>query len=225
VGQKVHPIGFRLGIVKDWKSVWFTEKKNFAKYLHEDLEIRKHIKKRLSFAGISSVQFERAGDKLRVKIFASRPGVVIGRKGAEVDKLKVAIQKIANCPVLVDINEVKKPDVDAQLVAEAVAMQLEKRSSFRRVMKKTLTSAMAGGAGGIKIAASGRLGGAEMARREGYKEGKIPLHTLRADIDYGFAEAATTYGIIGVKVWIYKGEILGKATQQLATNAKVLKEK
>ena len=208
MGQKTHPIGFRLGVVKGWQSLWYAHKKDFAKNLHEDINIRKHVKKKLSFAGISSVEFERAGEKLRVKIFASRPGVVIGRKGAEVDKLRAEIEKMAKCQVLVDINEIKKPDANAQLVAESVALQLEKRASFRRAMKKAVSSAMSAGAEGIKIATSGRLGGAEMARREGYKEGKIPLHTLRADIDYGFAEAATTYGIIGVKVWIYKGEIL-----------------
>ncbi len=215
MGQKTHPIGFRLGIVKGWQSTWFVSKNEFAKCLHQDLNIRKFIKKRLAFAGISSVKFERAGEKLRVKISASRPGVVIGRKGVEVDKLRADIEKMAKCQVFVDINEVKKPEVDAQLVAEGVALQLEKRASFRRAMKKAIQGALAGGALGIKMETSGRLGGAEMSRREGYKEGKIPLHTLRADIDYGFAQAYTTYGVIGVKVWIYKGEILKKATQKI----------
>ncbi|OED34184.1 30S ribosomal protein S3 [PVC group bacterium (ex Bugula neritina AB1)] len=208
MGQKTHPVGFRLGIFKTWQSRWFAQKKEYAKYLHQDLNLRQFIKKRLSFAGISSVKFERAGEKLTVKINASRPGVVIGRKGVEVDNLKVQIEKMTKCRVVIDINEVRNPEKDAQLVAESIALQFEKRASFRRVMKKAISSALAAGVEGIKLEVSGRLGGAEMARREGYKEGKIPLHTLRADIDYGFAQAYTTYGVIGVKVWIYKGEIL-----------------
>lgn len=212
MGQKVNPIGLRVGIIKDWQSRWFANKKDFVKNLHSDLEIRKYIKKKLSFAGISKVEFERAGEKVRVKIFAARPGLIIGRKGSEVDKLKEELLAFTTGNVFIDIHEVKNPEVDAQLVSMMVATQLEKRASFRRVMKKAVMGCISNGGLGIKIACAGRLGGAEMARTEGYKEGNVPLHTLRADIDYGFAEALTTFGIIGVKVWIYKGDIIkGKA--------------
>ncbi|MBU0650526.1 30S ribosomal protein S3 [bacterium] len=209
MGQKVNPIGLRVGVIKDWQSRWYANKKDFVDFLHKDLKMRKYIKKKLAFAGISKVEFERAGEKTRVKIYAARPGLIIGRKGSEVDKLKDEMFQITKGPVLIDIHEVKKTELDAQLVSDMVASQLEKRASFRRVMKKAVTNCLNNGGLGIKISCSGRLGGAEMARREGYKEGKVPLHTLRADIDYGFSEANTTYGIIGVKVWIFKGEILG----------------
>jgi small subunit ribosomal protein S3 len=208
VGQKVHPLGLRLGIIKTWKSSWFAGKKDYIEYLHADLKMRDYIKKKLSFAGISDVRFERRGDKVKVLIHAARPGLIIGRKGSEVDKLKDELREITNSEVFVDIHEVKVQELDAQLVSAFVAMQLEKRASFRRVMKKAVTSARSAGALGVKIACAGRLGGAEMARTEGYHEGKVPLHTLRADIDYGFSEANTTYGVIGVKVWIFKGEII-----------------
>lgn len=210
MGQKVHPYGFRLGIIKDWKSQWFADKKTFPEYLLEDVKIRKFIKKALAQAAISNIEIERASTRLRVRIFSARPGVIIGRRGAEIDRLKEEIQTITHKEVLIDISEIKNPVIESQLVAENIAFQLEKRIPFRRAMKKAVQSAMNGGAQGIKIKCSGRLGGAEIARCESYKEGKVPLHTLRADIDYGFAEAFTTYGLIGVKVWIYKGEIIQK---------------
>jgi small subunit ribosomal protein S3 len=210
MGQKVHPYGLRLGIVKNWKSQWFADKKNYTDLLHEDFKIRKYIKKMLSQAAVSDITIERAANRLRVKIHSARPGVIIGRRGAEIDKLKEELHSITQKEVFIDIAEVKNPNTSAQLVSENIAFQIEKRIPFRRAMKKAVQTAMSSGAGGIKIMCSGRLGGAEIARREGYKEGKVPLHTLRADIDYGFAEALTTYGLIGVKVWIYKGEIINK---------------
>lgn len=209
MGQKVHPIGFRLGIVKSWDSRWFA-KKEYASLIHEDLKIRKFVKKKLFHAGISKVEIERTGNKLRVNIHSARPGLVIGKKGAEIDALKKEINNLTNKEVYVNINEIRKAEIDAQLVAENVALQLERRIAHRRAMKKAVTSAMKLGAQGVKIFCAGRLGGHEMARREWYREGRVPLHTLRADIDYGFTEAKTTYGIIGVKVWIFKGEILEK---------------
>ncbi len=212
MGQKVHPYGFRLGIVKGWKSQWFADKKTYADLLHEDFKIRKYIKKTLAQAAVANITIERAANRLRIKIHSARPGVIIGRRGAEIDKLKEELQGITQKEIFIDIAEVKNPNISSQLVAENIAFQIEKRIPFRRAMKKAVQTAMQSGAGGIKIACSGRLGGAEIARREGYKEGKVPLHTLRADIDYGFAEALTTYGLIGVKVWIYKGEIIHKKT-------------
>jgi len=212
LGQKVNPIGFRLGIVRSWDSHWFA-KRNYAQLLHEDLEIRKYIEQQLSHTGISKVEIERVADKVRVNIYTARPGIIIGKKGLEVDKLKKDLQQKINKQVFINIIEVRKAELDAKLVAEGIAMQLEKRVSFRRAMKKTVTTAMRMGAGGIKVACSGRLAGAEIARREWYREGRVPLHTLRAIIDYGTAEAKTTYGLIGVKVWIFKGEILGKKAQ------------
>jgi len=205
MGQKVNPIGFRVGYNKDWASRWFA-KKEYADFLHEDIKIRKFIKKKLRVAGVSSVEIERASDRARVKIHTARPGIIIGRGGSEIDKLRDELQQMTGKEIYVDIVEIKKPQTDAQLVAENIAQQLEKRVSFRRAMKKAISSCMMSGAGGIKVLVSGRLGGAEMARKQGYREGKIPLHTLRADIDYGFTESQTTYGIIGVKVWVYKGE-------------------
>jgi len=207
LGQKVHPTGFRLGINKTWDSKWYA-KKDYAKFLHEDLQIRKFVRSRLERAGVSKIEIERASDNLRVNIYSSRPGIVIGKKGSEIDRLKDELKKIINKNVTINTFEIKKAEIDARLVAENVALQLERRIAFRRAMKKNVASALRFGAQGIKITCSGRLGGAEIARTEWFREGRVPLHTLRADVDYGVAEARTTYGIIGVKVWIYKGEIL-----------------
>ncbi len=209
MGQKVNPIGLRLGIVKTWESRWYAGK-NYADYIIEDYNIRKFIKKKLYHAGISRVEIERSSKRVRLRIYTSRPGIVIGKKGAEILNLKQDLEKIVSNEVLIDIQEVRKPEIDAQLVAENVALQIERRVAFRRAMKRSVSSAMRFGAKGVKIICAGRLGGAEMARTEWYKEGRIPLHTLRADIDYGFVEANTTYGIIGVKVFIFQGEILKK---------------
>ncbi len=209
MGQKVNPIGLRLGIVKTWESRWYAGK-NYADYILEDYKIRKFLKKRLYHAGISRVEIERSSKRVRLRVFTSRPGIVIGKKGAEIALLKKELEKIVSHEVIIDIQEVRKPELDAQLVAENIALQIERRVAFRRAMKRGISSAMRFGAEGIKIICSGRLGGAEMARTEQYREGRIPLHTLRADIDYGFVEANTTYGIIGIKVFIFKGEILKK---------------
>ncbi|MFC1591517.1 30S ribosomal protein S3 [Thermodesulfobacteriota bacterium] len=209
MGQKVHPIGFRLGVIKTWKSRWYAGK-DFGSLLHEDIKIKKFVKDRLFQAGVSNIEIERAANKLRVNIAAARPGIIIGKKGSEIEKLKSEIQKLTEREVFINITEVPRPEVDAQLVAENVCQQLLKRVAFRRAMKRTVSSAMKFGAKGIKISCAGRLGGAEMARREWYREGRVPLQTLRADIDYGFSEAKTTYGIIGVKVWIFKGITLAK---------------
>ena len=213
MGQKVHPIGFRLGIIRTWESNWYAEK-DYAQLLHEDLKLRNYLKERLHHAGISKVEIERAAGKAKINIFAARPGIIIGKKGSEVEALKKELAKLTDKEVFINIQEVRKPEIDAQLVAENVALQLVRRVAFRRAMKKAVTQCMKFGAQGIKIECSGRLGGAEMSRREWYREGRVPLHTLRADIDYGFAEAKTTYGIIGVKVHIFKGEILGSKDQQ-----------
>lgn len=207
MGQKVNPIGLRLGIVKTWDSRWYAER-NYAKFLQEDIKIRRFIKEKLYHAGISKVEIERTANRAKITIRAARPGIIIGQKGAEIEKLQKEIQKMAQREISINIQEVRRVELDAQLVAENVALQLERRIAFRRAMKKGVTSSMKFGAQGIKIACSGRLGGAEIARSEWYREGRVPLHTLRADIDYGFAEARTTYGTIGVKVWIYKGEVL-----------------
>ena len=209
MGQKAHPYGLRLGYIKPWKARWFAGK-NFSTNLHEDLKIRKFLKKKLGFAGISNIEIERSSGRVRVRIFTARPGVIIGRRGQEIDKVKEDLAALTQSELFVDIKEVKSPQTDAQLVAENVTLQLEKRIGFRRAMKKAVQMAMTKGALGIKILAKGRLGGAEIARDEKYREGKVPLSTFRADIDYGFAEAFTTYGTIGVKVWIYKGDILVK---------------
>lgn len=209
MGQKVHPIGFRLGVIKTWNSRWFAEK-DFGKLLLEDIKIKDFIKKRLALAGISNVEIERAANKLRVNIWAARPGIIIGKKGSEIEKLKAEVQKLTDHEVFITISEVQRPELDAQLVAENICQQLLKRVAFRRAMKRSVSSAIKFGAKGIKISCSGRLGGAEMARYEWYREGRVPLQTLRADIDYGFSEACTTYGVIGVKVWIFKGETLTK---------------
>jgi small subunit ribosomal protein S3 len=209
LGQKVNPIGLRLGIVKTWESRWYAGK-NYADYILEDYKIRKFVKNKLHHAGISKIEIERSSKHIKLRVFTSRPGIVIGKKGAEISQLKKEIEKKVSQEVMIDIQEVRKPEVDAQLVAENVALQIERRVAFRRAMKRGVSSAMRFGAMGVKIICSGRLGGAEMARTEWYKEGRIPLHTLRADIDYGFIEARTTYGIIGVKVFVFKGEILKK---------------
>jgi small subunit ribosomal protein S3 len=206
MGQKTNPIGFRVGVTKDWRSKWFAEKKEFGKLLTEDRQIREILKKKLETASVPKILIERAATRCRITIFTARPGVVIGRKGAEIDKLKEELSKMTGKEVYVDIQEVKQPETDAQLVAENVALQLERRVSFRRAMKKAVQTAMDFGAEGIKIRCGGRLGGAELARVEMYHEGRVPLHTLRANIDYGFAEAKTVYGTLGVKCWICKGE-------------------
>jgi small subunit ribosomal protein S3 len=205
VGQKVHPYGFRLGFNKTWRSRWYAEKK-YAELLHEDLKLRRDLKQRLGHAGVSAIEIERAANKLKVNILTSRPGIIIGRKGVEVDRLKDEIRKKTHRDVFINILEVDKPEIDAQLVGESIAMQLVKRVAFRRARRKAVESAQRFGAKGIKVQVSGRLGGHEIARTEWYLEGQLPLHTLRSDVDYGFAEARTTYGIIGIKVWIYRGE-------------------
>ncbi|MBO7709335.1 MAG: 30S ribosomal protein S3 [Lachnospiraceae bacterium] len=207
MGQKVNPHGLRVGIIKDWDSRWYADA-DFAAYLKEDADIRRFLKKRLSGASVSDIEIERASDRVKVIVHTAKPGVVIGKGGAEIEKVKKELEKLTGRKVLVDIKEVKRPDTDAQLVAENIAQQLENRVSFRRAMKSTMGRTMKAGAKGIKTAVSGRLGGADIARSEFYSEGTIPLQTLRADIDYGFAEADTTYGKVGVKVWIYKGEVL-----------------
>ena len=207
MGQKVHPIGFRLGVIKTWDSKWYAEA-DYAKYLHEDIAIRKFLKKRLYNSGVSKIEIERAANKAKINIHTARPGLIIGKKGSEVETIKKELSSLTSKEIFINIHEVRKPELDAQLVAENVALQLERRIAFRRAMKKSVTSALKFGAKGIRITCSGRLGGAEMSRTEWYREGRVPLHTLRADIDYGFAEAMTTYGLIGIKVLIFKGEIL-----------------
>ncbi len=217
MGQKVNPKGMRLGIVKTWNSRWYAGK-NYAAYVFEDHKLRTFLKKKLMHAGISKIDIERSSKRIKLKIYAARPGIIIGKKGSEIDALKKEIEKMVTHEVLVDIQEVRKPEIDAQLVAENVANQLIRRIAFRRAMKRAVIAAMRFGAGGVKIICSGRLGGAEMARTEWYKEGRIPLHTLRADIDYGVTSAKTTYGLIGIKVYIFKGEIL--QDEQLAGETK-----
>jgi small subunit ribosomal protein S3 len=207
LGQKVNPIGFRVGGIKTWRSQWFSER-NYSELIHEDIKIRKYLKKKLYHAGVSRVEIERAANKAKVNIYAARPGIIIGKKGSEIEKLRKDLEKVSQSEIIINILEVRKPEVDAQLVAENVALQLERRIAFRRAMKKCVTSSLKFGAKGIRINCAGRLGGAEMARSEWYREGRVPLHTLRADIDWGFAEANTAYGIIGVKVWMFHGEVL-----------------
>jgi len=213
VGQKTHPYGFRLSYNKTWHSRWFAES-DYAKILHQDLDLRKRLKKRLSHAGVSEIDIERAADRLRVTIYTSRPGIIIGRKGAEVDKLRDDLRKLTGREVHINIQEIQRPELDAQLVAEQIGGQLLRRIAFRRAMKKAMESSFRFGAKGVKIMISGRLGGAEIARREWYQDGRLPLHTLKADIDYGFAEARTSYGVIGVKVWVYKGDLLKEKTRR-----------
>jgi len=220
LGQKTHPIGIRLGIVKTWDSRWYL-KKGYSDQLLQDIEIRKDIKAKLYHAGVSRIEIERAGQKIRVIIHTARPGIIIGKKGSEVEKLRKDIELVSGRQVSVDIKEIRKPEIDAQLVAENIALQLEKRIAFRRAMKKSVASALRFGAQGIKITCSGRLAGAEIARTEWYREGRVPLHTFRADINYGFAQAKTTFGIIGVKVWVYHGDILPEATKPVAQAAAI----
>lgn len=206
MGQKVHPYGLRVGYIYDWKSRWFSKKQDFAKTLLEDIKIRKYIKKALASAAVAKIEIERASNRVRVYIYSARPGIIIGRRGTEIEKLKSELQAIAGKEVGIDIKEIKNANLEAQLVAENIAFQMEKRIPFRRAMKKAVQNSLDAGAQGVKIICGGRLGGAEIARRESYRVGKIPAQTLRADIDYGFAEALTTYGLIGVKVWIYRGD-------------------
>lgn len=209
MGQKVHPTGIRLGIVKDWSSRWYATSKDFADTLCADIKVRDFLRQRLAAAGISRIQIDRPARNAKITVYTARPGVIIGKSGKEIETLRDEVNQILKVPVHISIEEVRKAELDAKLVAESVAQQLEKRVMFRRAMKRVVSSAMRLGAKGIKICVSGRLGGAEIARREWYREGRVPLHTLRADIDYGLAEAQTTYGVIGVKVWIFKGEVIG----------------
>jgi len=215
VGQKVHPKGLRLGIIKDWEGKWYADKKTFASFLLEDVKIRRFIKEKLFAAGVSNVQIERAANRLKITINTARPGIVIGRGGVEVESLRKKLENITGKQIHINIAEIKSPELEAQLVAEGVAAQIEKRIAFRRAIKQAVSRSMRLGAKGIKVAVSGRLGGAEIARTEWHSEGKVPLHTLRADIDYGFAEANTTYGKIGIKTWIYKGEVLPAKKQEV----------
>jgi small subunit ribosomal protein S3 len=212
VGQKVHPKGLRIGIIKDWEAKWYADR-DYSELLHEDLKIRRYLKETLYSAGVPKIEIERAANNIKIFLHTAKPGIVIGRGGSEVDKLRKQLEDMTGKRVNINIVEVKKPEIDAQLVAENVAAQLEKRVSFRRAMKQAVGRTMRMGAEGIRIAVAGRLGGAEIARTEWYSEGKVPLHTLRADIDYGFAEAMTTYGKLGIKVWIYKGEVLPEAKE------------
>ena len=220
MGQKVHPYSFRLGYIKDWRSRWFTNKKNYPRFLAEDVLIRKYIKKNLSSAAIANIEIERASDRIRIFIFTARPGVIIGRRGAEIDRLKDELQDIAKGNIFIEIKEIKNPACEAQIIAENIAFQLEKRIPFRRVMKRAVQNALAQGLGGIKVAVAGRLDGSEIARREKYKYGKIPLQTMRANVDYGFTEAHTTYGLIGIKVWTYKGDSILKREAKNGDDAK-----
>lgn len=220
MGQKTHPTGIRLGITRTWDSRWYL-KKGYADQLLQDITIRREIKDKLFHAGVSRIEIERAGQKIRVIIHTARPGIIIGKKGAEVEKLRKDIELLSGKQAAVDIKEIRKPEIDAQLVAENIALQLEKRVAFRRAMKKSVASALRFGAQGIKIACAGRLAGAEIARTEWYREGRVPLHTFRADINYGFAQAKTTYGIIGVKVWVYTGEVLPEVVRPVAEAAAI----
>lgn len=216
MGQKTHPTGFRLGYSKTWSSIWFADK-DYAKLLHEDLKIKKMLKKQLYHAGVARIEVERAANKVTVNVYTARPGIVIGKRGAGIDALKADVQKMTKHQVFVNIKEVRKAEIDSTLVAENIATQLERRIAFRRAMKKSISSALKLGALGVKVICSGRLGGAEIARTERYMEGRVPLHTLRADVDYGTAEAKTTFGVCGVKVWIYKGEFHSLQTQRSET--------
>jgi small subunit ribosomal protein S3 len=216
MGQKVHPRGFRLGVIEFSDSKWFS-RREYSELLHEDLKLRRFLKERLYHAGISKIEIERAANKAKINIYTARPGIVIGKKGAEIEKLKSELARLTRKETFINIHEVRRPDLDAQLVAENVALQLERRVAFRRAMKEAVSRGMRMGAQGIRVQSSGRLGGAEIARREWYREGRVPLHTLRADISYGLAEAKTTYGVIGVKVWIFRGEILTRHEEEQKT--------
>jgi small subunit ribosomal protein S3 len=225
MGHKVHPTGIRLGIAKDWNSKWFANKREYAEYLGADLKVRELLKKKLAQAGISKIQIERPAKTARVTIHTARPGVVIGKKGEDIERLRKEVTRVMGVPAHINVTEVRKPELDAQLVAESIAQQLERRIMFRRAMKRSVQNAMRLGALGIKVNVAGRLNGAEIARSEWYREGRVPLHTLRADIDYGFAEAKTTYGVIGVKVWIYKGEIFDLHAAQAEAKAEAAEER
>ena len=222
MGQKVNPIGIRLGIVKDWTSKWYANSKDYANFLNMDLKVRAHIKKALSHASVSRVQIERPANNARITIFTARPGIVIGKKGEDVEKLRKEVGKMMGMAVAINIEEIRKPELDATLVAENIAQQLERRIMFRRAMKRAVTNAMRLGAQGVKVRVSGRLNGADIARAEWYHEGRVPLHTLRADIDYGTYEANTTYGVIGVKVWLFKGEVFEKGIPQISSAENVV---
>jgi len=219
MGQKVHPTGIRLGITKDWTSKWYADSKDFGNFLHNDLQVRGYLQKKLAAASISRIQIERPARNARITIHSARPGLVIGKKGEDIERLRNEVSAMMGIPVHINIEEVRKPELDATLVAQGIAQQLEKRIMFRRAMKRAVTNSMRLGAQGVKINVAGRLNGAEIARNEWYREGRVPLHTLRADIDYGFAEANTTYGIIGVKVWIFKGEVFDRGEASAAAEA------
>jgi len=219
MGQKIHPTGFRLAVTRAWHSRWFANHKNFAGMLAEDLDVRDYLKGKLKSAAVSRILIERPAKNARITIFSARPGVVIGKKGEDIENLKAELARRLGVPVAVNIEEIRKPEVDAQLIADSITQQLEKRIMFRRAMKRAMQNAMRLGALGIKIMSSGRLNGIEIARCEWYREGRVPLHTLRADIDYGFSEAKTTYGVIGIKVWVFKGELLGRGEQPVAAPA------
>jgi small subunit ribosomal protein S3 len=218
MGQKIHPTGFRLALNRNWASKWYAANKNFPSMLLEDIKVRDYLRKKLAHAAVSRVVIERPAKNARITVFSARPGVVIGKKGEDIESLKVELQQMLHVPVHVNIEEVRKPELDAQLIADSIAQQLQKRIMFRRAMKRAITNAMRLGAQGIKIMSAGRLNGIEIARTEWYREGRVPLHTLRADIDYGFSEAKTTYGVIGIKVWVFKGEVMGKNEQPLTAN-------
>jgi len=213
MGQKTHPKGFRLGVIEQWDSRWYAER-DYAALLHEDIKLRRFLKKRLYHAGISKIEIERAANKAKINIYTARPGIVIGKKGAEIEKLKSEIARLTSKDTFINIHEVRRPDIDAQLVAENVALQLERRVAFRRALKEAVARAMRMGAQGVRVQAGGRLGGNEIARTEWYRDGRVPLHTLRADVNFGFVEAKTTYGVIGVKVWIFRGEVLTKEEEE-----------
>ena len=219
MGQKINPIGFRLAVNRNWSSKWYANKRGFAPMLAEDIKVRDFLKKKLAHASVSKVIIERPAKNAKITVYSARPGVVIGKKGEDIENLRGQLQKLMGVPVHVNIEEVRKPEVDAQLIADSIAQQLEKRIMFRRAMKRAIQNAMRLGAQGIKIMSAGRLNGIEIARTEWYREGRVPLHTLRADIDYGFSEAKTTYGVIGIKVWVFKGEVLGRGEQPLAAPA------
>jgi len=221
MGQKVHPTGFRLGVIRDWSSRWYADSKKYADYLNIDLAVREFLKQKLRSASVSAIQIERPANNARIIVHTARPGIVIGKKGEDIEALRREVSRMTGVPVQITVEEIRKPELDSYLVAESVANQLERRIMFRRAMRRAVTNAMRLGAQGIRVNVAGRLNGAEIARSEWYREGRVPLHTLRADIDYGFAEAKTTYGVIGVKVWIFKGEILGRgeATESRAAEA------
>ncbi|MFI4922645.1 MAG: 30S ribosomal protein S3 [Burkholderiales bacterium] len=225
MGQKIHPTGFRLSVLRNWSSRWYANSKHFPGMLNEDIKVREFLRNKLSHAAVGKVIIERPAKNARITVYSARPGVVIGKKGEDIESLKIELQKLMNIPVHVNIEEIRKPELDAQLIAESIAQQLQKRIMFRRAMKRAITNAMRLGAQGIKIMSSGRLNGIEIARCEWYREGRVPLHTLRADIDYGFAEAKTTYGVIGIKVWVFKGEVLGQTEQPQAAPSVEMEKK